>query len=131
MTLKSFMGSTDALAGAIFLFLPEAAATLNQDLPQILQLVAAHNARFIGMTSGLLQFLVEGEASGIEPRSRMLADEIMDAIQSRGILVWTVQQCSLGCWGDGVFISYGALVPNFQHVMSVLGSAKFGDKLKV
>jgi hypothetical protein len=132
-TLRSFVRSSTALAGAVFIFLPDKdSPEFNGDLAHVLSAALANNARFIGMTSGLLQVIVDNvDEKNVEGKTRFLSEELITCTQHRSVVVWTVQQCALGCWGDEASITYGALVPNFQQIMTSLGSGKPGQNIRV
>jgi hypothetical protein len=132
-TLRSFVGSSTTLAGAVFVFLPDKdSSEFNTNLARVLSVTLSNNARFIGMASGLLQVIVDNIAEkNVEDKTRLLSEQLAACTQYRAVVAWTVQQCALGCWGDEASITYGALVPNFQQIMLSLGSGKPGQNIRV
>ena len=132
-TLRSFVGSSRKLAGAVFAFLSDKdGPEFNADLAQVLSAALANNARFIGMTSGLLQVIIDNVPDKeVEEKTRSLSEELAVRTHHRAVVAWTVQQCALGCWGDEASVTYGALVPNFQQIMISLGSGKPGQIIRV
>ncbi len=131
-SLQSSIGVTITRVGVVFVLLTDTKGRLVDDLVGSVHLANQHNARVIGMLGGLLQLLIHGESEqSVKNDCSCLAGEIMLLIQNRGITLWTVQECSIGCWGNEEWLNYGVIVPNFQHIMSMLGSANLGDCLKV
>jgi len=126
--LGSSVGAAIRRAGIVFVLLTDSSDNLGADLAGCVQVASQHNASVIDMLGGLLQFLIEGESEQtLQDECKYLAEDIVSLIRNRGITVWTVQQCSIGCWGNDEWLNYGVIVPNFQHVMRILGSAKPGD----
>jgi|SRR5579872_3366247 len=131
-SLGQFVRSSTDLCGAVFVLLEGRSEALNTVLPLTLKAATAHNARYIGMTSGLQQFVIQDAAQDdIEEKTMALSQEIAKSAGPHAPVVWTVQRCTHGCWGDDSSVSYGALVPNFREIMTVLASAKPGEVVKV
>jgi hypothetical protein len=125
-------GASAKLAGIVFVYLTANSSTLGSDLGGAVRLAVKGKARVFGMVAGLLQFLIEDESTAtLEDRCKCLADGILDSIGGRGIAVWTVGQCSIGCWGNNECLNYGVLVPNFQQLMTAIGSGRPGQAIRV
>jgi len=130
--IHTFNRTSSELCGVVFVLVGVQDGVLNTTLPLAQKAATTHNAHFIGMISGLLQFLVKDvPQKDIKDYTRALSEEIARSAGEHVLVVWTVQRCSHGCWGDDNAVSYGALVPNFCDIMVVLGSAKLGEVREV
>jgi len=130
-SLGGAIQSSVEYCGAVFVLLGCIDANLNTTLPMVLKEVRAHEAQFVGMMSGVLQILVRDKVEqNIEQRAKLLCEAI-SARNTGAAIVWTVQHCTHGCWGDDTAVSYGALIPNFREIMKVLASSKPGAVMRM
>ena len=120
------------LYGIIFVFVSDISGNLNEDLAVIVKMGMKRRANTIGMLSGLLQLSVDNESeSALEMNCKELVGEIMSFIHDRGVAVWTIKQCSVGCWGNEDWANYGVMVPNLMQLMGHLSSAKPGQNIRI
>lgn len=131
-SLGGIVHNSTELCGVVFVFVDARSETLNAVLPAVQGAASMHDGWFIGMLSGLLQFAIRNVPQDeIERRTKALSEEIGRSAGKHALVVWTVQRCVHGCWGDNSTISYGVLTPNLREIMNVLGSSKLGEIIKI
>ena len=126
------VSASTKLCGIIFVLLIDTHGNLNNDLSLTVKIAMKNRVRVIGMLAGLLQLSIEDESQAIlQNKCKKIVDDVMLSIQERGITVWTIQQCSVGSWGDESWRNYGIIIPNLQQIKNVFGSASPGNNIQI
>ena len=130
--LATSVRSSEELSGAVFVLIEGDNDDLTRSLSLIYGASETHQAWFIGMLSGVFQFMLKDvPGENIEVRTRAFSEEIARLARKHASVVWTVQRATWGCWGVEQSVTYGALVPNVREVLRVLISSTAGQVLRV
>lgn len=130
--LATSVKSSEQLCGAVFVLIEGGNDDLTRSLSLIYGASETHGAWFIGMLSGVFQFVLKDvPGENIEVRTKAFAEEVARLARRHASVVWSVQRATLGCWGAEQSVTYGALVPNVREVLRVLSSSTAGQVLRV